>query len=153
MPDARGWSSGFQTLLRNGSQDGFLLRAAGKPCRQVARRLEGSHSRMRLKILAAALLLVVGVGAIGYVVFVAPTAGASSAQLYLTATATRTDVVQQAVATGNVEPAALYGLAFGPATEVIDAAGSGSARREIHTYDGTCRRSGRVAPRFCRGRG
>ena len=61
---------------------------------------------MRLKILVAALLLVAGVGAIGYVVFVAPTAGASSnASQYLTATASRTDVVEQAVATWNIEPA------------------------------------------------
>jgi RND family efflux transporter MFP subunit len=82
---------------------------------------------MRLKIVAAALLLVVGVGAIGYVVFVAPTAGASSAQQYLTATAARTNVVQQAVATGNVAPAALYGLAFGRSAEIIESAGSGSA--------------------------
>jgi HlyD family secretion protein len=82
---------------------------------------------MRLKIIAAALLLVVGIGAIGYVVFVAPTAGASGPDQYLTAAATRTDVVEQAVATGNVAPAALYGMAFGRGAEVIDSAGSGSA--------------------------
>ncbi len=90
---------------------------------------------MRLKILAAALLLVAGVGAIGYVVFVAPTAGSSSAEQYLTSTATTTNVVQQAVATGNVEPAALYGLAFGRAAEVIDTAGSGSTSTGSWTVD------------------
>ena len=55
---------------------------------------------MKRKLLAAVVLLAVGVGATGYVLF-APTAGAAATTQYLTATATTGDVTQEAVATGH----------------------------------------------------
>ncbi len=55
---------------------------------------------MKRKLLAAVVLLAVGVGATGYVLF-APTAGAAATTQYLTATATTGDVTQQASCHGH----------------------------------------------------
>jgi len=67
---------------------------------------------MRLKILAAVGLIVVGVAAIVFVV-VGPSLGSSSAVQYITATAAVTNVTQSAAATGSIAASASYGLAFG----------------------------------------
>jgi RND family efflux transporter MFP subunit len=80
---------------------------------------------MRWKIIAAVVLAAVGVGAIGYVVF-QPTFGAASSSTYITARATTTDVVKQAVATGTVAPHAIYGLAFGRDAQVVSSSSSSS---------------------------
>jgi RND family efflux transporter MFP subunit len=82
---------------------------------------------MSWRVLAAALLILVGVGAVGLVIL-GPTLGARDAPQYLTSAASRTDVVQQAVATGSVSAHATYGLSFGePAQLVTDASTSGSS--------------------------
>ena len=67
---------------------------------------------MRLKVIAAIAMIVVGVGAIGLAVF-GPSLGSSAAPQYLTATASRGTVAVQAVATGTVASTASYGLSFG----------------------------------------
>ncbi len=67
---------------------------------------------MRLKILAAIGLIVVGVAAIA-IVIIGPSFGSGSAVQYITATAAVTNVTQSAVATGAVAPHATYGLTFG----------------------------------------
>ena len=64
---------------------------------------------MKRKLLAAVVLLAVGVGATGYVLF-APTAGAAAATQYLTSTATTGDVTKQASATGTVSASSTWGL-------------------------------------------
>jgi multidrug efflux pump subunit AcrA (membrane-fusion protein) len=74
---------------------------------------------MRLKILAAIALIVVGVAAVGFVVFAPSIANGQGSSQYLTAQATVTDVTQQAVATGNVAAGAVYGLAFGQAPVIV----------------------------------
>src|SRR4029077_19356436 len=81
---------------------------------------------MRLKIIAAVLLLVVGVGAVGVVV-IGPSFGSSSSSSLLTAQATRTNVVDQVVATGSLAPAAVYGLAFGQVPTLVSGSSSSSS--------------------------
>jgi RND family efflux transporter MFP subunit len=80
---------------------------------------------MSWRVLVAALLIVVGVGAVGLVVL-GPTLGARDAPQYLTAAATRTNVVQSAVATGSVSAHATYGLAFGELPQLVTDSSSGS---------------------------
>ncbi len=67
---------------------------------------------MRLKILAAVGLIVVGVAAIG-VVIIGPNFGSSSAVQYITATAAVQNVTQSAAASGSLAASVTYGLAFG----------------------------------------
>ncbi len=67
---------------------------------------------MRLKILGALALVVVGVAAVGLTMF-SPVFGSTQSQQYLTAQVTRTNVVQQVVATGSVSAQTTYGLNFG----------------------------------------
>lgn len=74
---------------------------------------------MNFRVVAAAALLVVGVGAVGYAVF-QPTLGSAASNGFLTATATVTDVVDQVVANGTVSATRTYGLAFGSAPYLID---------------------------------
>jgi macrolide-specific efflux system membrane fusion protein len=81
---------------------------------------------MSWRVLVAALLILVGVGAVGLVVL-GPTLGARDAPQYLTAAATRTNVVQQAVATGSVAAHATYGLSFGEPAQLIDSSSSSSS--------------------------
>jgi macrolide-specific efflux system membrane fusion protein len=81
---------------------------------------------MSWRVLVAALLIVVGVGAVGLVVL-GPTLGARDAPQYLTAAATRTNVVQQAVATGSVSAHATYGLAFGEQPQLVTASSSSAS--------------------------
>ncbi|TMG24262.1 MAG: biotin/lipoyl-binding protein, partial [Chloroflexi bacterium] len=84
------------------------------------------YTRMRWRSLLAAILIVVGIAAIGLVVL-GPVGGATPASQYLTATATRTNVVQSAAATGNIAPHATYGLAFGREATVTSGASSSSS--------------------------
>ena len=80
---------------------------------------------MSWRVFVAALLIVVGIGAVGLVVL-GPTLGARDAPQYLTAAAARTNVVQQAVATGSVSAHATYGLAFGELPQLVTASSSSS---------------------------
>jgi RND family efflux transporter MFP subunit len=89
---------------------------------------------MSWRVLVAALLILVGVGAVGLVVL-GPTLGARDAPQYLTAAATRTNVVQQAVATGSVAAHATYGLSFGePAQLITDTSSSSNSSGGSSTW-------------------
>ncbi|HVA86330.1 MAG TPA: HlyD family efflux transporter periplasmic adaptor subunit [Candidatus Saccharimonadales bacterium] len=79
-----------------------------------------------LKVVALVLLLAVGLGTAGYAVFGGSTSSSSTGQ-FLTSAAVRTNVVQQAVATGTVVAAATYGLAFGQPPELDPAAATSSS--------------------------
>ncbi len=81
---------------------------------------------MRLRLLTAALLLMVGIGAVGYVIL-EPSATANSTSQYLTAQATVTNVVQQAVATGSVAASTTYGLGFGRQPDVVTGTSSSTS--------------------------
>ena len=83
---------------------------------------------MKLKLLVAVALFAVGFGAIGYVLLAPGTAGAATTT-YLTATATTTDVTQEAVATGSVAASTSYGLGFGRSPATI---ASGAAELGCH---------------------
>jgi multidrug efflux pump subunit AcrA (membrane-fusion protein) len=72
---------------------------------------------MRWKTIGAGLLVVVGIGAAGFAV-IGPSFGRATATQYLTSQATVTDVVEQVAATGNVEAATTYTLAFGSAPTI-----------------------------------
>ena len=80
---------------------------------------------MRLKLLAAALLIVVGIGAVGLVVFVPQGAGGTSD--LITATATRTTVDANVVATGTLAARSTFGLSFGSAAQLVLSTGSSSS--------------------------
>ena len=73
------------------------------------RSMHPQEDSVKRKLLAAVVLLAVGVGATGYVLF-APTAGAAATTQYLTSTATTGDVTQEAVATGTVAASSTWGL-------------------------------------------
>ncbi len=73
---------------------------------------------MRLRLMGAVLLVVVGLGAAGYAVFgwaATPTVSTD----YMTATAMVTDVLQEAVATGRVSASTTYGLGFGRGAAIV----------------------------------
>ena len=85
----------------------------------------------RISWLAAAALVVVGIGAVVLVV-VDPVSGQSSATQYITTAARQADVVKSAVATGTVQATQAYGLAFGSDPQIASAStssasGSGSS--------------------------
>ena len=81
---------------------------------------------MKLRLLAVIGLIVIGVGAIAIAV-VGPNVGSSATTQYLTATATRENVVAQSVATGSVAPSAIYGLAFGSQPQLVASSTTSSA--------------------------
>jgi multidrug efflux pump subunit AcrA (membrane-fusion protein) len=81
---------------------------------------------MRLKIIAAVLLLVIGVGAVGFVL-IGPSFGGGSSSTLLTAQATRTNVVDEVVATGSLAPAAVYDLSFGQLPTLANGSSSSSS--------------------------
>jgi multidrug efflux pump subunit AcrA (membrane-fusion protein) len=81
---------------------------------------------MRLKILAAVGLIVVGVAAVG-IVIIGPSFGSSSAVQYITATAAVTNVTKSAAATGSIAASATYGLAFGKDPVIAGSSGSSSS--------------------------
>jgi macrolide-specific efflux system membrane fusion protein len=81
---------------------------------------------MRLKVLGAALLAVVGIGAVVFVVFRPGSANGADAQ-YLTAAVTREDVTDDVAANGTLEPVTRYGLQFGSAPQVLGSSSSSSS--------------------------
>ena len=82
---------------------------------------------MRWKALAAVALLVAGVGAVVWAVTGGPSATGASETQYLTADARTGDVAATVVATGALERATTYALAFGQApTAGATAASSGT---------------------------
>jgi multidrug efflux pump subunit AcrA (membrane-fusion protein) len=87
---------------------------------------------MKLRILAVLGLIAIGVGAIGVAV-IGPSFGSSATTQYLTARATRENVVAQSVATGSVAPSAIYGLAFGSQPQLV-ASGSSSTPSGSSTW-------------------
>ncbi len=79
---------------------------------------------MRWRLLVVVALLVVGAGAVGITLF-GPAPGSADTPDYLTSTATRTDVVDQAVADGAISAAVTYGLSFGADPRIVSAGDSG----------------------------
>ena len=67
---------------------------------------------MKWKVAAVVLLLAVGLGTVGFVLF-APGSSSQAQNQFLTAAVSRGNVTQQVVATGSVRSAATYNLAFG----------------------------------------
>ena len=91
---------------------------------------------MRLKIIAAVLLLVIGLGAVGFVI-VGPSLGGGSSSTLLTAQATMTNVVDQVVATGSLAPATVYGLAFGQVPTLVSGSSSSSSSSSSNSSSGS----------------
>lgn len=81
---------------------------------------------MRFKLLGAALLAVVGIGAVIFVVFRPGSASGADAQ-YLTAQVAREDVTDDVAANGTLQPVTRYGLEFGAAPQVLTASSSSSS--------------------------
>ena len=81
---------------------------------------------MRFKLLGAALLAVVGIGAVVFVVFRPGLASGSDPQ-YLTAQVTREDVTDDVAANGTLQPVTRYGLEFGSAPQVLSSTSSSAA--------------------------
>jgi RND family efflux transporter MFP subunit len=82
---------------------------------------------MRWKVLAAVMLLVVGIGAVAYAVTGGPGGSRASNSQYLTATAATADIVDSVDATGSLSRATTYDLNFGLAPTVEDASGNGGS--------------------------
>jgi RND family efflux transporter MFP subunit len=82
---------------------------------------------MRLKLLGAGLLIVVGIGAI-VVVIVRPGAASTGNSQYLTAAVTQETVTSDIAANGTLSPVTRYGLDFGqPATVLASSSSSSSS--------------------------
>jgi RND family efflux transporter MFP subunit len=90
---------------------------------------------MRLQLLGAVLLVVIGIGAVFFVV-VRPGAASSSDTQYLTASVTREDVTDDVAANGTLEPVTRYGLSFGSQPQTL-AASSGSSSSSSSASSGT----------------
>ncbi len=88
---------------------------------------------MKRKLLAAVVLLAVGVGATGYVLF-APSTGAAATTRYLTATAKTGDVTKEASATGSVSASSTWGLGFGRAAALVAAGATSSGASTTGTW-------------------
>ena len=80
---------------------------------------------MPWRTLGALALIIVGVGAVLVAVF-GPTLAKSDTTQYITAQASVTNVVNDAVADGNLAAAQTYGLAFGSDPALVSASSSGS---------------------------
>jgi RND family efflux transporter MFP subunit len=72
---------------------------------------------MKTRIAAIAVLVIVGIGAIAFVLAPRSSSGSTS---YLTATVERGDVTADVAATGTISPTEQYGLAFGTPARLID---------------------------------
>ncbi|MGZ8562864.1 MAG: efflux RND transporter periplasmic adaptor subunit [Candidatus Limnocylindria bacterium] len=81
---------------------------------------------MRLWLLAAAGLVVIGLGVAGYAIL-GPGFAAKAQVQYLSATASVADVKAQVVATGTLQPARTFSLAFGGPAVVTAAAPSSAS--------------------------
>lgn len=80
---------------------------------------------MRWQTLGAALLVVVGIGAAAFAI-VGPDLGGTAATRYLTSQAAVTDVVEEVAASGTLEAATTYALAFGSAPAEVTTTTSGA---------------------------
>jgi macrolide-specific efflux system membrane fusion protein len=80
----------------------------------------------RISLLAAVVLVVVGIGAVVLVV-VDPVSGRTSSSQYITTAARQADVVKSAVATGAVQATQTYGLAFGSDPQIVSSNASSSS--------------------------
>lgn len=80
---------------------------------------------MPWRTLGALALIIVGVGAVLVAVF-GPTLAKSDTTQYITAQASVTNVVNEAVADGNLAAAQTYGLAFGSDPALVSSSSSGS---------------------------
>src|SRR3989337_2269257 len=80
---------------------------------------------MRLRIIAALGLLVVGLGAVGVVVL-RPGSATTTTQL-LTGVASVIDVVEDVAASGTLSASATYGLAFGSEPQLVSGTASTTA--------------------------
>ncbi len=83
--------------------------------------------RFDRKVIAAVALIVVGVGAVVFVIVGPGIFSSGTSQEFITATATTTDVVKQVTATGTVIDKATYGLTFGQPAEIVSSTGSTAA--------------------------
>ncbi|MFN8632109.1 MAG: HlyD family efflux transporter periplasmic adaptor subunit [Chloroflexota bacterium] len=81
---------------------------------------------MRLRLIGTLLLVVIGVGAVAAVV-IQPGASTTSSTRYTTAQATVTNVVKSVVATGTVNPVAVYSLQFGSNATLQGSSSSGGS--------------------------
>ncbi len=81
---------------------------------------------MRLRLLGAVLLLVVGIGAVLFVI-VRPGAASGTDAQYLTAQVTREDVTDDVAANGSLVPVTRYSLAFGSPPQTLAASSSSSS--------------------------
>jgi macrolide-specific efflux system membrane fusion protein len=81
---------------------------------------------MRLRLLGAVLLLVIGIGAVLFVV-VHPGAASGADAQYLTAQVTREDVTDDIAANGSLVPVTRYSLAFGSPAQTLAAPSSSSS--------------------------
>jgi membrane fusion protein, macrolide-specific efflux system len=80
---------------------------------------------MRFQLIGAALLVVIGIGAIVFVV-VRPGAASGSDTQYLTAQVTREDVTDDVAANGTLEPVTRYSLSFGSPPQTLAASSANS---------------------------
>ena len=81
---------------------------------------------MRFQVTGAVLLVVIGIGAVIFVV-VRPGAASGSATQYLTASVTREDVTDDVAANGTLEPVTRYSLSFGSPPQTLAASNSSSS--------------------------
>ena len=81
---------------------------------------------MRLRLFGTLLLIVVGVGAV-VLVIAQPGSGSTTGTRYTTATAAVTDVTKSVVATGTVDPVAVYSLQFGSNATLLNTSSSNSS--------------------------
>jgi HlyD family secretion protein len=89
---------------------------------------------MRARIIVAIALLVVGLGAVAFVLF--PPGSAPKSSQLLTAQASVTDVVSSATATGNLASAHVYSLSFGQAAQLSSASSTSSSSSSSATGSG-----------------
>jgi multidrug efflux pump subunit AcrA (membrane-fusion protein) len=92
-------------------------------CGQAGRNDEKGYS-MKRRVMGAALMVVIGVGAAGFAVF-GPGLSQGTPATALTATVARTNVTAQVAATGSVSAPAVYGLSFGADPELTSGSASG----------------------------
>jgi macrolide-specific efflux system membrane fusion protein len=91
---------------------------------------------MRLQLLGAVLLVVIGFGAVLFVVF-RPGAASGSDTQYLTAQVTREDVTDDVAANGTLQPVTRYGLSFGSPPQTLAASSSSSSASSASNGNGS----------------
>jgi len=91
---------------------------------------------MRLKLLGAVLLVVIGMGAVLFVV-VRPGAASGADAQYLTAQVTREDVTDDVAANGSLIAVTRYSLAFGSPPQTLAASSSSSSSSGASNSNGS----------------